>query len=117
MKFAAFAIVAMANVVAGADPMPTALPPSKALEVAQSVSAPEGVEFTGSIEKIEQPTDATEIINALQTHDDADGDKKEEFGWHALVRSAQRAKVSRHGAALECCGCRSRLRRGSWSVN
>ncbi|KAE9193682.1 hypothetical protein PF002_g23830 [Phytophthora fragariae] len=81
MKFAAFAIVAMANVVAGADPMPTALPPSKALEVAQSVSAPEGVEFTGSIEKIEQPTDATEIINALQTHDDADGDKKEEFGW------------------------------------
>ncbi|KAE9104171.1 hypothetical protein PF006_g21981 [Phytophthora fragariae] len=111
MKFAAFAIVAMANVVAGADPMPTALPPSKALEVAQSVSAPEGVEFTGSIEKIEQPTDATEIINALQTHDDADGDKKEEFG------SAQRAKVSRHGAALECCGCRSRLRRGSWSVN
>ncbi|KAE9250232.1 hypothetical protein PF004_g3041 [Phytophthora fragariae] len=64
--------------------MPAVLPPSKALEVAQSASAPEGVEFTGSVEKIEQPAGAKETINALQTtHDDADGGKKEQFGWGA----------------------------------
>ncbi|KAE8899502.1 hypothetical protein PF005_g3782 [Phytophthora fragariae] len=87
MKFAAFAITAivvLASVVAGADPMPAVLPPSKALEAAQSASAPEGVEFTGSVEKIEQPAGAKETINALQTtHDDADGGKKEQFGWGA----------------------------------
>ncbi|KAE8989470.1 hypothetical protein PR003_g22235 [Phytophthora rubi] len=83
MKFTAFTMVAMANVVAGADPMPNVLPPSKALEVAQSASAPEGVELTGFIEKIGQPADAKEIINALQTHDDADSDKKEQLGWGA----------------------------------
>ncbi|EGZ13671.1 hypothetical protein PHYSODRAFT_512551 [Phytophthora sojae] len=87
MKFVAFAItaiVAMANVVAGADTMPAVMPPTKALEVAQSASAPSGVEFTGSVESIEQPAGAQETINALQTaHDAANDDKKEHFGWGA----------------------------------
>lgn len=94
MKFAAIAIaaiVAMVNVVTGASvgvemaaaDSPTAvLSQSKALEVAQSTSTPEGVEFTGSVEKIEQPAGAKETLEALQTKydDETDTDKQEDFG-------------------------------------
>jgi hypothetical protein len=107
MKFAAIAIaaiVAMANVVAGtpataeivaaANPSTSTavLSPTKALEVAQSAAAPEGVQFTGSVEKIEQPAGAKETLEALAAkHDAADAadaadadpnaDKQEGFGW------------------------------------
>ncbi|KAG6599808.1 uncharacterized protein IUM83_13171 [Phytophthora cinnamomi] len=87
MKFAAIAIaaiVAMANVVAGAgvDQLPAVMPPAKALELAQTASTPDGVKFTGSVEKIEQPAGAKESIEALQTkHHDVHGDNHESFGW------------------------------------
>ncbi|GMF27289.1 unnamed protein product [Phytophthora lilii] len=84
MKFTAIAIaaiVAMANVVAGVDTSTAVLPPSKALEVAQSASTPEGVAFTGTVEKIEQPAGAKETLEAMQAKHDADGDKQEGFGW------------------------------------
>ncbi|CAI5706280.1 unnamed protein product [Peronospora effusa] len=85
MKFAVItiaAIVAMMNVVTGTiagvdmsalDPATTVLSQSKALEAAKHNSMPDGVEFTGSIEQIDQPADAKEILEAMQTkHDDAD---------------------------------------------
>lgn len=87
------AIVAMANVasassavaeVTTADSSPAVLPPAKALEVAQSASTPEGVEFTGSVEKIEQPADAKKTLDALQAKHGEDGhhdDKHEGYGW------------------------------------
>ncbi|RQM12299.1 hypothetical protein DD237_006622 [Peronospora effusa] len=95
MKFAAItiaAIVAMMNVVTGTiagvdmsalDPATTVLSQSKALEAAKHNSMPDGVEFTGSIEQIDQPADAKEILEAMQTkHDDADNaDKQEGFRW------------------------------------
>lgn len=105
MKFTAItiaAIVAMANVVAGAPAtaeiaaaaaanpstsMSSAvLSPSKALEVAQSAATPDGVHFTGSVEKIEQPAGAKETLEALATKHDAahaNADKQEGFGWGA----------------------------------
>ncbi|CAH0489871.1 unnamed protein product [Peronospora farinosa] len=95
MKFAVItiaAIVAMMNVVTGtiagvdmsaSDPATTVLSQSKALEAAKHNSMPDGVEFTGSIEQIDQPADAKEILEAMQTkHDDADNAGKQEgFGW------------------------------------
>ena len=92
MKFAAItiaAIVAMTNVVIGtiaavemptSDPSTTVLSQSKALEAAKHTSIPDGVEFTGSVEKIDQPDNAKETLEAMQTKHD-DGDKQEGFGW------------------------------------
>ena len=92
MKFAAItiaAIVAMTNVVTGtiaavemptSDPSTTVLSQSKALEAAKHTSIPDGVEFTGSVEKIDQPDNAKETLEAMQTKHD-DGDKQEGFGW------------------------------------
>lgn len=100
MKFAAIAIATIvaaatntvtattANVeLSAADSATTVLSQSKALEAAQHTSTPDGVEFTGVVKKIDQPANAKEILEALQTnHDDADNDdgeadKKEGFGW------------------------------------
>ncbi|KAG7381138.1 hypothetical protein PHYPSEUDO_006419 [Phytophthora pseudosyringae] len=94
MKFTAIAIaaiVAMSNVVAGTtaavemaatDSAIAVLPPSNALELAQSASTPKDVEFTGSVDKIEQPAGAKETLEALATtNDDADTGKQEGFGW------------------------------------
>ena len=92
MKFAAItiaAIVAMTNVVTGtiaavemptSDPSTTVLSQSKALEAAKHTSIPDGVEFTGSVEKIDQPDNAKETLEAMHTKHD-DGDKQEGFGW------------------------------------
>ena len=101
MKFATIAIaviVITTAIVTGtsagvemsaSDPVTTVLSQSKALEAAQHTSTPDGVEFTGSVEKIDQPTDAKETLEAIQIkHHDGDNtdgdvhtDKQEGFGW------------------------------------
>lgn len=86
MKLAAIAIaaiVATTNVVTGSlagvkvsasNPATTVLSQSEALEAAQHTATPDGVELTGAIDKIDQPSDAKETLEALQT-------KQEGFGW------------------------------------
>ena len=94
MKFAAIviaAIVITTNVVTGTsagvevDTATTVLSQSKALEVAQHASTPDGVEFTGSVEKIDQPVDAKEALELMHIKHDGDvnanTNKKEGFGW------------------------------------